>query len=177
VGRRTKAKATATATATRQFGTAGGTEREISRREPPSRRLDPPRVERLEVGLTETVYEWANAHYYGLLRRYAAGSPLGGGPYAVLSISATDETARHDWRDYQALKNFLVGEEWEAVELYPSESRLVDPSNRFYLWCFPPGVIPWGLPPGRRVLAVNPDAPQRPFPKPKGGLASGDGDG
>ena len=117
------------------------------------------------MGADCSVDFWENEHYYGLLRRYARGSPLGGGPYAILSISATDETARHDWRDFQQLKNFLLGDEWEAVELYPAESRLVDPSNRFYLWCFPPGMVPWGLPGGRHVLDSNPDAPQRRFPR------------
>ena len=129
--------------------------------EPASRRQAKPAVTGRD-GLGE---HWENPDYYGCLRRYESGSPLGGGPYAVLSISATDETARHDWRDFQQLKNHLLGDEWEGLELYPAESRLVDPSNRFYLWCFPKGVIPWGLPSGRSVRdAGELPVPQRAFP-------------
>lgn len=54
-----------------------------------------------------------------------------------LGISAWDGTAVHDWRDFQAIKNQLAGEECEAFELYPAESRLLDPSNYYSLWCFP----------------------------------------
>lgn len=40
-----------------------------------------------------------------------------------------------DWRHFQAIKNQLIGEECEAVELYPAESRKVDSSNKYHLWC------------------------------------------
>lgn len=40
-----------------------------------------------------------------------------------------------DWRHFQSIKNEIVGEECEAVELYPAESRKVDTSNKFHLWC------------------------------------------
>jgi hypothetical protein len=39
-----------------------------------------------------------------------------------------------DWRHFQQIKNELIGEECEAVELYPAESRKVDTSNKFHLW-------------------------------------------
>lgn len=109
---------------------------------------------------------WENPFYYGMLRRYGSGFPIGGGPYAIISITATDETARHDWREFQQLKNWLVGPDWEGIELYPAESRLLDPSNRFYLWCMPLGVIPWGAPEGTRDVRHPRDAiaPQRAFP-------------
>lgn len=38
-----------------------------------------------------------------------------------------------DWRHFQQIKNELLGEECEAVELYPAESRLVDTSNKYHL--------------------------------------------
>jgi len=147
--------------------TDGG--RLIAHREPASRRLTAARVRPFrpdpEPGpITE--WEWENNHYYGLLRRFPDGFPIGGGPFAILSISALDDSARHDWREYQQIKNDLLGPEWEGLELYPSESRLKDPSNRFYLWCVPPGVIPWGLGGGRLVLGPGQaQAPQRPFPE------------
>jgi len=40
-----------------------------------------------------------------------------------------------DWRHFQQIKNELIGEEHEAVELYPAESRKVDTSNKYHLWC------------------------------------------
>jgi hypothetical protein len=40
-------------------------------------------------------------------------------------------------RDHAAIKNQLTGPETEAFELYPAESRLLDPSNYYILWCFP----------------------------------------
>lgn len=55
-----------------------------------------------------------------------------------------------DWRHFQTIKNELVGEECEAIELYPAESRLVDTSNKYHLFAiadptfrFPFGDI-WG---------------------------------
>jgi hypothetical protein len=53
-----------------------------------------------------------------------------------LSIRSIDRSARHDWRDFQRIKNELCGPEFEATEVYPAESRLVDMSNQFHLWVF-----------------------------------------
>jgi hypothetical protein len=52
-----------------------------------------------------------------------------------------------DWRHFQRIKNELVGEECEAVEIYPAESRLNDTSNKYHLWVFtdPNYRIPFGL--------------------------------
>lgn len=131
--------------------------------EPPSRVLERPVITGVdEHGLTH----WQSAEYYGCIQRFERGFPIGGGEYAVLSITAADDSARHDWREFQQLKNYLFTEEHEAVELYPAESRLCDPSNRFYLWVVPFGVIKWGLPFGRNVLDRDQAiAPQRPFGK------------
>ena len=54
--------------------------------------------------------------------------------YIHLSIKRIDKEPVHDWRDLQQIKNMLVGEETEAVELYPAESRLVDTANQYHLW-------------------------------------------
>lgn len=51
-----------------------------------------------------------------------------------LSIRRHDKLAIHDWRDFQRIKNELVGLENEGVELYPAESRLVDCANQYHLW-------------------------------------------
>ena len=46
-------------------------------------------------------------------------------------------TARHDWRDLQAIKNQLAGKETEAFTLYPADSRLLDPCNYYSLVVLP----------------------------------------
>lgn len=51
-----------------------------------------------------------------------------------LSIKRLDREPMHDWRDLQRIKNELVGKEYEAIELYPAESRKVDSSNQYHLW-------------------------------------------
>lgn len=130
--------------------------------EPPSRHVDPTKIKVENRG--NPWLDWESEHHYGTLRVYQEGFPITGCKFAVIGISNKDETARHDWREFQQLKNLLVNPEWEAVELYPAESRLIDPSNRFYLWCVPKGVFVFGLV-GRNVLdSKQSGAPQRPFP-------------
>ena len=51
-----------------------------------------------------------------------------------LSIKTHDKEPISDWRDMQTIKNELIGKEYEAVELYPAESRLVDTANQYHLW-------------------------------------------
>lgn len=106
---------------------------------------------------------WENDRYYGTVRRYRNGFFVGNSAWATIGISAKDESARHDWRDFQQIKNDLIGREWEAVELYPADSRLVDPSNRFYLWCAPKGCFQFGFEHRQVFDAFEAVAPQRPF--------------
>jgi hypothetical protein len=64
--------------------------------------------------------------------------PSGFGPLIQLSIRTLDNQPKHDWRDFQRIKNELLGPEVEGIELYPAESRLVDTSNQYYMFCLPP---------------------------------------
>jgi hypothetical protein len=90
-------------------------------------------------------------------------------PLIKLSIKHLDLSTRHDWRDFQRIKNELLGEEYEAVELYPAESRLVDMANQYHLWAYPKEGMSFSL--GfyeRRVSEwVHPQSrgSQRPWPK------------
>jgi hypothetical protein len=141
----------------------GGDGRRHLHRERPSKCLAPCKM---TGEVSEFGEGWENDLYYGNLTRHKEGFAVGGGPWALISISRLDETATHDWRHYQQIKNDLVGEEWEAVEIYPAESRLKDPSNRFYLWCAPRGVFNFGMMEGRLVLDIGEAiAPQRPLPE------------
>jgi hypothetical protein len=94
---------------------------------------------------------WANDVYHVTLRRVEDRVFGTGGGLIQLGINTHDGTARHDWREFQAIKNQLAGAECEAFELYPAESRLMDPSNYFTLWCFP----------GMRRIKVGTDEPRR----------------
>ncbi len=107
---------------------------------------------------------WKNKLYQATLRRHENGWALGGGPWAQIGIWTVDGNARHDWREFQRIKNDLLGAEWEAVELYPAESRLLDPSNYYILWAAP--AIKVGQYEGRTILGPdNCAAPQRGWSK------------
>jgi len=81
-----------------------------------------------------------------------------GTPMLHISIKRLDKGHAKDWRDFQQIKNELVGPEYEAFELYPLESRLVDAANQFHLWCFATeGIsLPIGFP-ARAVEGVPPE--------------------
>lgn len=78
-----------------------------------------------------------NNRYHVFVRKYPAGehSPA---PYPLihLSIKNNDKSPRHDWRDFQRIKNEIVGPGVEFVELYPKEDHKVDLSNQYHLWGF-----------------------------------------
>ena len=139
--------------------------REISAKIKPSARWETMQATGEHVGLptdTEKVIAYENTIYQVTLRYYGKGWPFGGGKWAKLGISSKDGAPRHDWRDFQKIKNDIVGTDWEAVELYPGEGRLIDPSNYYILYCAPR--IPIGEH-GRRIVMneTNCIAPQRPF--------------
>lgn len=46
------------------------------------------------------------------------------------------------WSEIQKIKNELFGEETVAVEFYPSESKLINDFNIYWIWLFPDGVLP-----------------------------------
>jgi hypothetical protein len=74
-------------------------------------------------------------------------------PVVQLSIRRLDRGPCRDWRDFQRIKNQLVGDEAEAIELYPAESRLVDTATQFHLWWVadPLFRFPFGYDSGRVV--------------------------
>lgn len=91
------------------------------------------------------------------------GAEPKGTQVAMLQICREDGGSVFDWRHLQEIKNILCGPEWEAVEIFPAESRLKDPSNARYLWASK-SPLPFGLPGGRVVLdADKAFAPQRPI--------------
>jgi hypothetical protein len=96
--------------------------------------------------------------------------PKGDWPEMVwLSIKRNDRDTIHDWRDLQRIKNDVVGEENEGVELYPAESRLVDTSNQYHMWVLkdPKLHFPFGFS-GRfvtdQIVAETSDGPSKQRP-------------
>lgn len=51
-----------------------------------------------------------------------------------LSIKRRDRKPIINWNHLQRIKNEIVGPEYEAVELFPAESRLVNLANQYHLW-------------------------------------------
>jgi hypothetical protein len=121
--------------------------RRISERQPRSERWQS--LVRQADKMPDGAEIWENARYRVTARRHVDGWPFGGGPWVQVGISLLDGSARHDWREFQRIKNDVVGPEWEAIELYPAESRLLDPSNYYLLWCAP--AIALGMYEGRTV--------------------------
>ena len=69
-----------------------------------------------------------------------------------LSFKRNDRKPVTDWRHKQYIKNQLCGEECEACELFPAESRLVDGANQYHLWVLREGTyFPFGFFEGRVV--------------------------
>ena len=96
---------------------------------------------------------WMNNLYCANVWRRAEGVCIG--------IFSLDGEPRHDWRDFQRIKNDILGEEAEAVELYPAESRLIDTSNYYYLFSTA-AVSEIGKKIGRQILHPEHSiAPQR----------------
>lgn len=76
---------------------------------------------------------WMNDRYVVHVIRWAGGPD--GAAIVQLSIRRRDRGPARDWRDFQRIKNQLVGPQCEGVELYPAESRLMDAANQFHVWC------------------------------------------
>jgi len=104
---------------------------------------------------------WINSRYIVYRRRIYSEDKR---TFLVhLSIKRIDREVIHDWRDLQRIKNELAGPEWEGVELYPAESRLVDTANQYHLWCFP-FHLDFGFNQGRLVSEARYDkSQQRPW--------------
>lgn len=81
-----------------------------------------------------------------------------------LSIKRLDGQALQDWRELQRIKNELLGEEIEAVQLHPAESRLLDMCDQVHLWALKEGRFSFGF--EERIVSegtVLPGQTQRSF--------------
>jgi hypothetical protein len=86
------------------------------------------------------------------------------GEITHLSIKRLDGQALQDWRELQRIKNELLGEEIEAVQLHPAESRLLDMCDQVHLWALKEGRFAFGF--EERIVSEGtmlPGQTQRPF--------------
>lgn len=60
----------------------------------------------------------------------------------VLIQQLDDRPIIGHWREIQNIKNEIFGPEVVGIEYYPAESNLLDTHNIYWLWVFPPDVLP-----------------------------------
>jgi hypothetical protein len=88
--------------------------------------------------IDDGVQVWQNSKYVVQIDKdFVVPQEAGWPPMVHLSFKRHDRSHEaHDWRDMQRIKNELVGPECEGVELFPSESRLIDTSNQYHMYVF-----------------------------------------
>ena len=110
-----------------------------------------------QIHLIQTDKIWISDTYQVNVRYYQH--------FIHLSIKRRDKAPIHDWRDLQQIKNVIVGTDYEAVELYPAEERVVDTANQYHLWVMndPTYRFPFGFNQGLKSYISRNGAVQRPM--------------
>lgn len=80
--------------------------------------------------------EWFMNELYTVIRKEIDDNPYWPCPIIHLSIRRNDREPITDWRHMQKIKNEVTDPEFDAIQLYPKESRLVDSANQYHLWVF-----------------------------------------
>jgi hypothetical protein len=92
-------------------------------------------------GLYCTMEHWLSDEYWVVLDKEckrALYQTFQGYPLWHIEIRRRDGQPIRDWQIIQAIKNQVVGKEYEAVELYPAHYRLMDTCNKYHLWVLAP---------------------------------------
>jgi hypothetical protein len=93
--------------------------------------------------LTGMVAFWKNNVYS--VQVYHQDVP-GLGQVQQLCIRKHDGKARVPWADKQRIKDELVGQDYTAIEVFPTAANLVDEADLYHLWVMPLGYeFPFGL--------------------------------
>ncbi|HEX8773708.1 MAG TPA: hypothetical protein VF735_08855 [Pyrinomonadaceae bacterium] len=72
--------------------------------------------------------------------------PCEWGDVDLMMIWREDKRPIQSWDDLQRIKNGLRGYERTAIEVFPSESRLINEANLRHLWVLPESFkLPFGL--------------------------------
>lgn len=100
------------------------------------------------LGLPPPDESWTNGTYDCFVKHHV--------DVTHLSVKRLDRAPLRNWRHFQQIKNEVCGEEREALEIYPAESRVADNANQYHLWVLPEGAsIPLGFESG--MVVVDPD--------------------
>lgn len=92
------------------------------------------------IGDTHEIEVWTNGEYEVIVGVFDSETKH-------LSVKRMDRAPIRNWRHLQQIKNEICGLEWEAVELFPAESRLADNANQYHLWAMA-DKFPIGFPEG-----------------------------
>lgn len=71
-----------------------------------------------------------------------------------LSIRRRDGKPIRNWPDLQEIKNAFLGEQGEAIEVFPAESRRVDSANQYHLFGASNMKVPMGFPEYKKDAAA-----------------------
>lgn len=86
---------------------------------------------------------WENNRFQVIKRALPAGP---WGRVVHLTLRNRDGSRRREWTEFQRVKNELVGPEYDAVEVYPAQERVVDTADHYHLWVLLDQPVPFGLP-------------------------------
>ena len=68
----------------------------------------------------------------------------------------TDGSGDFSWAEKQKIKDELFGKNRTAIEVYPSEDRLIDTADVYHLWVFDKNFkLPFGIHPKEYKKAIN----------------------
>lgn len=97
-----------------------------------------PVVDGTPVELEEGEQYWRNS-FYTVMVKHIVPSEGVEGPVR-LDIRHNQDKAIREWKHLQRIKNELVGEEREAMEIFPPQSMIANMSNMHNLFVTPVGV-------------------------------------
>lgn len=88
--------------------------------------------------------DWGNVEHVTITRKL---------PGQLISV---DGSAGFTWAEKQQIKDELFGENRTAIEVFPSQDRLVDTADVYHLWVFDKKFrLPFGIHPKEYTKAVN----------------------
>lgn len=144
---------------------AGAMRRHLVERGVPEDEIEAIVVSQMERLLRQET--WLNSRYQVSIEREVEHGFPQHAQVVWLSIKRRDRgpVGPERFRDFQRIKNELVGPECEAIEIYPAESRLVDTANQYHLFAFanPDVQVPVGYQEREVTAAPGGGAVQQPF--------------
>ena len=94
-------------------------------------------MDRIEATIDETARDteiYFNNLYVVLLRRFYSSEM--NCKMVYLSLRRQDRRPVRNWGHLQRIKNELVGEQYQAIEVFPPHTLKIDACNQYHLWVF-----------------------------------------